>query len=683
MVISAGFFQNSRSLSLGLFRGRGCMSKSVQEFKVVFVSPKDMALQRQVGKKVVARLNKTLTAMNKPYRLKAMDQRDVRPEAGKASEVASKNLQIENCHILIGIFGREFGSRPGKRRQSDGYEYQSGTEQEIDEAFIARQRNRDTRPSIMLYRREDISPAGMTEDEIVEYARVIDYIKGCREGEHEAFIGTYKATPGPNEKSFEEMLEEHILVTCQEHEELWRKEQDDPPGSKRTNLAEEWLAKVRLKGNPFSINLPERIFQEEFTVQFPELSTQQKFHLLYQAQDPIYIFGSKGCGKTTLLENILAESQSYINANPRVKICFARLGASQFDLELERMDEWQNNLKPVHMVHLICRSVENILRNSLSRTLPELGITDYSQPKDALNKLMEWLQKADQYTDLVCLVDELDEVNKIKNASPKHPSILKILKAMLLIPKVEGIKMRYFLPAYLEEKMQGVDRDLYRTDKFTCIHLIWDAGRMKEMISQRMVASSITRGSYDSIDRLYQRDGTEQETIDDRLARLADGNPRVLIRMCDRLFEHHFEQRPIPDRIQPASLRTVEQEVARQRNSSLESGDEMRGFEIRNGCPYFNNEKIELSNIPERLLVRLIQANGETCSRETLIQAGWPDVKNYRGVSEKTFYAQIAILKKALNQYTPGWTRSDRGKGYSLKVPKKTNGASTGGRDEN
>lgn len=662
------------------------MNKSVEQFrviKVVIVSPKDMATQRQAGKKVVTRLNKTLTAMNKTYRLKAMDQRDVKPAAGNASVVASKHLQIEDCHILIGIFGKEFGTEPGTRRESDGYVYRSGTEQEIDEAFIARRKNHDSRPSIMLYRQEDISLAGMTEDDVVQYANVINYIKECKEGEHAAFIGTYKAQPGPNEQSFEEILEEHILATCQENEKIWLHEQNDTPGAERSNPAEDWLAKVRLKGNPFSINLPERIFQEEFTVNFPELSTQQKFHLLYEANDPIYIFGSKGCGKTTLLENILAESRSYMNANMRAKICFARLGASQFDLELERMDEWQKNLKPVHMVHLICRSVENNLKNVLSRKLPELGISDYSQPVDALHKLMDWLKKADGYTDLVCLVDELDEVNKIKDENPKHESILKIVKAMLMMPKIEGIKMRYFLPAILEEKMQAADQELFRTEKFTCIHLVWDEARMKEMIGQRMTASSDPRGFYDSIERLYEPDGTALNTIDDQLARLAGGNPRALIRMCDLLFEKHLEQRPIPDRIQPSTLRAVEQELARQRNSFFESVDGARGFDVRNGCPYFNDQKIELSNIPERLLVYLIRANGETCSRETLIQVGWPDVKNYRGISEKAFYAQIAILKKALEQVAPGWLCSDRGKGYSLKVPKKINGArSAGGHDE-
>ena len=657
------------------------MHKDLMEFKVVIVSPKDVESQRSICKKVVERVNETLGSFKKDYRLKAIDQKDVRPEAGIAINVTSKHFHIEDCHILIGIFGRVFGSPPGTKRESDGYIYQSGTEQEIDDAFEARKKNRELRPSIMLYRQTDLMTAGMSDEDVLQYANVVSYFKECESrGRHPSFVCLYKT--GDQETKFEDLLQKHLLETCQEHEEAWRNEKSEMPRSKRVSPAEEWFKSVGLKGNPFSINLPEKIFQEEFTVDFPGLSTQQKFHLLYEAQDPIYIFGAAGCGKTTLLENILAEGQSYMNANTRVKICFARLGAPVFDIELERVDDWQRDLKPSHMARLICHRVETNLRKSLPRTLPELDISDYSQPVEALNKLMEWLKKADGYTDLVCLVDELDEVNKIRDQQQKHKAIQLLLRTMLLLPKVEGIKMRYFLPDVLEESMQSGDKALFRTDKFTRIHLVWDEARMKEMISQRMTATSVQRGFYDVLDRLCEREGGDQETVDSQFARLADRNPRALVWLGNRLFEKHLEQRPIPDKIQPATLNAVKQEWVKEKNNYSQTSDVSAGFEIRNGTPYFKGKKIALSKIPERLLNCLIQAGGETCSRERLVQAGWPEAKDQSGVSDKTYYAQIGFVKTSLDEIAPGWLITDRGKGYSLSIPEQKDGKNAGGNHE-
>ncbi len=658
---------------------------NIKIFNMVVVSPKEQAAQRAVCKKVVVRVNQTLDGMNKGYRLKAIDQKDVKPEAGKAQDVASKNLQIENCHILIGIFGREFGSEPNTKRERDGHIYQSGTEQEIDEAFEARKQNHDLRPSIMLYRQEDVSTADMSENDVLQYAKVINYFNECKPtGNHPAFVYLYKTNPPDHELGFEDSLEEHLIKTCQENEEAWLNEASEPPRSKRLSQAEEWIKSVGLKGNPFAINLPEKVFQEEFTVNFPELSNQQKFHLLYEAHDPIYIFGAAGCGKTTLLENILAEGQAYMNANTRVKLCFARLGAPHFDIELERIDDWQSDFKPSHMARLICRGVEANLKKGLSRTLPELGITDYSQPVDALNKLMEWLKKADGYTDLVCLVDELDDVNKIRSEHPRHKAILALLRTMLLLPKMEGIKMRYFLPAVLEESMQAGDKELFRTDKFTRIHLVWDEARMKEMISQRMIATSIPTGFYYALDSLCERRNGDQETIDSQIARLSFNNPRALIWLANRLFEKHLEQRPIPAKIQPAAWQIVKLEWEREKYNYNQIPGETAEFEVKNGSPYFSDKKITLSKIPERLLNCLIEAAGETCSREKLIQAGWPEVKekDRSGVSDKTYYANISFIKTALDKIAPAWLINDRGKGYSLRQPNQKDGENAGGNHE-
>ena len=642
----------------------GTSQDILRRFRVVIASPSDMESERATCKRVIDKVNKILKSTWKPYQLDASDQSNIRPEAGNAQLVTDKQLQIEKCQIFIGLFGYTFGSPPGTYRLSDGTLYLSGTEQEIEEAFAAKEMHNDLYPSIMLYRKIDPTPSGLTDEQIRQYAKVVGFFKECEpNGKHPAFVCEFKTG------KLEELLQEHLLKTCTENEKAWLKLGDDTDPSTNLSIAENWLRGVGLKGDPFVDNLPEKIFQEEFTVDFPDLSTKQKFHLLYESPDPIYIFGERGSGKTTLLETIIAQGNSYMFSRGK-KIFFVRLKAGNLDRELEKLDLWRQNIQVGHICQMIYENVENQIRTSLSRTLPELPAVNYRQPAEALMRLMDWLKKADGYTDLLCLVDEIDEIVEVRDSSNKINDQLILLKTMIMLPRIDGIRLRYFLPAVLETKMQK-DGDHFRMDRCMRVHLSWDKGRLREMISQRLIATSIPRGRYKHLAQLYDG-GEEIVMLDDELVSMVGNQPRGLIRLGSLLFEKHLEQRPIPNKIQKQAWGLAKKEWEKEK-ANFHGNYSDPEFSIKDRKPHFLEQEITLSRIPERLLKCLIQNNGELCDRVMLINAGWPD-EEPSGVSEKTFHAHIGILKKQLDKVAPGWLENERGRGYRLRKPKENRG---------
>lgn len=195
------------------------MLNMIHQFSVVASSPNDESSARGIVAKVIQRINRMLELMNKPYRLVFKDQKAVRPEAGNPQSVADQQLQISGCHIFIAILGLRFGSEPGLTRTSDGSPYLSGTEKEIEDAFAANNANRGKKPSIMLYRRNVSTPSEMTDEQVKQYYRVIDFFEKCQANQkHPAFYYTFEPA------ELEQKLEDHILQACIEHENEWLNE---------------------------------------------------------------------------------------------------------------------------------------------------------------------------------------------------------------------------------------------------------------------------------------------------------------------------------------------------------------------------------------------------------------------------------------------------------------------------
>ena len=79
----------------------------------------------------------------------------------------------------------------------------------------------------------------------------------------------------------------------------------------------------------------------------------------------------------------------------------------------------------------------------------------------------------------------------------------------------------------------------------------------------------------------------------------------------------------------------------------------------------------QISRLEYRLLQRLLQAEGQTVSKDELIEAAYPADVVYLGVTDESLAQLIARLRRKLNLLTPAGARliqSVHGVGYTLQV---------------
>ena len=79
----------------------------------------------------------------------------------------------------------------------------------------------------------------------------------------------------------------------------------------------------------------------------------------------------------------------------------------------------------------------------------------------------------------------------------------------------------------------------------------------------------------------------------------------------------------------------------------------------------------QLSPLEYEILQRLVQAEGETVSKDELIESAYPADVVYLGVSDESLAQIIARLRRKLNLLTPAGSqllKNVHGVGYTLQV---------------
>lgn len=161
-------------------------TNKIRIIKVVLVSPSDLQAEREICKKTIENINSTLDTFGEDYRVKLIGWEDVPPGVGRANDYLGKYLDIKNCEIIVGMFWYRFGSPPGSIRPDDGVPYKSGTEEELENAF--RFRNDNKHPEIMIYWKRDELPKFKFDEDYIQYARLIEFMRGCYpNGRHPAY----------------------------------------------------------------------------------------------------------------------------------------------------------------------------------------------------------------------------------------------------------------------------------------------------------------------------------------------------------------------------------------------------------------------------------------------------------------------------------------------------------------
>ena len=158
------------------------------------------------------------------------------------------------------------------------------------------------------------------------------------------------------------------------------------------------------------------------------------------------------------------------------------------------------------------------------------------------------------------------------------------------------------------------------------------------------------------------------ERIDHKIINLSENNPRAIIWLANQLISKHCQSETIPLKIQPQSWDKVQHEWgAWGRNYILGSLGQEDGFWLLGNDIYFKDMRLNLSKRSKTLLGVLIEAEGQLCTKEKLIEIGWEN-ENKDGVTEAALREAMRRLKNEL-QKKQNWLKTIHGQGYRLQNP--------------
>src|SRR5687768_14632462 len=137
------------------------MSDRLKTLKVVLASPGDVTAERDATQPIVDLLNAELRDYGIPFRLELLTwETDAYPglHIQGSQEHIDENLNIEESDVLVGVFGKRFGTPV--------HDAGSGTAHEIGKAIRAWRQNQ--RPQVMLYFKS-IDVASILPNEAEQY----------------------------------------------------------------------------------------------------------------------------------------------------------------------------------------------------------------------------------------------------------------------------------------------------------------------------------------------------------------------------------------------------------------------------------------------------------------------------------------------------------------------------------
>jgi hypothetical protein len=294
-------------------------------------------------------------------------------------------------------------------------------------------------------------------------------------------------------------------------------------------------------------------------------------------------------------------------------------------------------------------------------------IRHLQEPAAIFLKLGRLLEEELGYQRTLCLLDLTPEVSS--NALSK---LIEVLAQLMALPP-EKVSFRLFLPKSLKVKFMRQGKYLGKCESQ---EIRWEDKDLKELIKQRMIYYSVNKLNPNQVLGPLCESRGKIVSIDDDILKLSEGNPRAIIWLVNKLFVEHCQNVPVPLKIESRTWDRVQLDWwTTGRNLILgASGSAENFFSIGNDA-YFNNKSLKLSKRSKALLKRLIDAEGQTCSKEELIRTGWSDERS-EGVTEAALREAMRRLKRELkekNNIDPAWVDTQHDQGYRLLEPESGN----------
>lgn len=240
----------------------------------------------------------------------------------------------------------------------------------------------------------------------------------------------------------------------------------------------------------------------------------------------------------------------------------------------------------------------------------------------------------------------------------------------------ERVQFRFLLPERLQQFLMPY-LSLIPSGRLKSRQLNWTEGDILDLIRRRLIAfSADQRAPIISLGQLCVPKNEFAATIDIEIAKTSHGNPRAALWLANRLIQEHCLVSP-PGRLigEEAWLRVQSDWWSDYRNKFNETKGSTEGFWLYGRDVYFMDHSIDVSARSERLLLRLVQAEGGVCSHEELIISGWED-EDPEAVSMGALRQAMQRLKLEIEDelikieiHETDWIETVRSKGYRLRKP--------------
>lgn len=693
--------------------------RTIRHHRIFVASPSDVEAERQIVRRVVTELNRSLTELGRDVEFELLSWEDMHPDLGNPQMVILDRALLKKCDIFVAILWKRFGRPPGGRRPTDGEPYLSGTQREIDEAIAARRASRSSRPVIMIYRKVDPPPIDMSDEEFRQLTLVRNYLRQFEpDGENPALISKFTAD------QFETALRKDLLQVLGEFQQVeaaaaLAAEPGDgsaanesasttpatgdrapvvaqTPGSRRGTTSDDelppetpelgddgvaiWLRQMNLGGLPFEQNRAE---QERALSRYFVPPPDARIQSLVDAVRPGVIFGSAGCGKTAL--RTMVQTRCYPQ-RPEADTLGIVFGRKELNSLITGEKDQLVLPAPIDFGAAFARAVLAQLEVHAPAVLKtHAHAFDWAQNEHPRGSLAAWLEtladviRQAGFKQTLFLIDQLDEVRVIQAQPERMADVLEPLMALEL-REAHALAFDYFLPDSIASQLQSRNQ-IFRLDRCEVLHLRWTEDLLRRLIRQRLVYHSIKQSApYNSIGELCDSTDGLAETIDAELIGLAAGNPRALLWLAHKLIQLHGQNDDPPPLIRPKTWNDV-------KTAWWLEGRPLFFpsilFWLRQDRVYFHTREIVLSGLSLALLTCLIRAEGRVCDRLELARAGWPDARP-EGVSQRAIDEAVRRLKLDLTKQgvDARWVSTVRGRGFRLAAPDQTS-PTTGEEEDN
>ena len=448
-----------------------------------------------------------------------------------------------------------------------------------------------------------------------------------------------------------------------------------------------WLNQRGLRGNPFAARNAER--EPNLSDYFVDVG---QFDELLRATEPCVVFARRGCGKTAQRQMLAAQCRPLQPHSPQLAITYT---VSGFERVLNQVSEDVSQVRSIHHVNALLQLgltvfmkdvIPHITGQIASLTNPEdrahlaayvtrfaphlmsTGLTempailDLTDSRALLYGFAGLVQKAG-LGNCVVLVDGLDEVPLTAGDPGQIVTFLSPLLGTLSLIECPGMAFKFFIPQELEPILRA--QRWFRPDRLRLFSITWDAKSLLDLTKQRLAYFSQKKPPYKGLGQLCEDELAA--IINQELATLAEGLPRVTLILASALLQHHC-QRPSPPEL--IALKTWEQVKAewQTRRSDYLGKDGIPLVQHRateSGAPILQIKEGGVVRLGEsditgeinpkeyRVLACLYKHRDEICTKDMLIQEAWPGDQR-DGVSDQAIAASVARLRGVLREFSPG-----------------------------